>query len=352
VETLFWRGRAHRAQGEWEQARDLYERVLELQPDNLFVRREMVLLAGILGDDEADTERRFYGAARRRAGAALTEYCTDLLADDPDNRDALIYRSYGLLSMDDTAGALDDMRQAAELYPEDAQVLSELGRMVTISGDHHEAVAVLERAFEFDPDSVLTLHILHGAYVSLEDYGAALAALERMKRINPMYREAYDLAARVYVHNLHDLPKALQQLDILIGLNPTDTEAWLRKVDLIRREGQPSDALAVLDEAIEAGIPSERLHEDRGTVYFTMGRYEDAIEEYTRVIELGPEKSGSFIWAPYRLRCLSHKRLGHYEEAWRDLRRAEELGMNSMGVEDIAEDLREHMPEPEREGAG
>jgi tetratricopeptide (TPR) repeat protein len=176
--------------------------------------------------------------------------------------------------------------------------------------------------------------------------------VERMKRINPMYREAYDLAVRIYGHDLHDIEKALGQVDILIGFDPADAEVWLRKVDLLRRKGQPADALQVLEEAIEAGIAAERLHEHRGTVYFTMGRYEDAIEEYTRAIELGPEASGSFVWAPYRLRCLSYKRLGRYEEAWRDLRRAEELGLGAMAVEDIAESLREHMPEPEREGEG
>jgi hypothetical protein len=44
-------------------------------------------------------------------------------------------------------------------------------------------------------------------------------------------------------------------------------------------------------------------------------------------------------------------KLGNYEEAWADLDRADEQGVGS-ATDYVRDQLREHMPEPEREGEG
>ncbi len=334
AESWLWRGRAHAHDEEWEQAQAAYKRALEIDAQMLRARAALVLAMGELSGT----------AARTGAATDLVEHCGEIIADDPANRDAHFTRSWALHWMGDNTGAVDEVRQVVELFPDDAQGVRDLGGFLTIDQEFDEGAVLLERSLALQPDSMSALFSLTWTYSYLQRFDDARAAAARMKRLNPMDPTAYCRAGWIRGYELGDLPGALQEHDLALALDPTDTRTWEEKAHILRIKGDPADALQVLDEAVEAGIAPEKLYRTRGSVYRSMDRHEDAVAEYTRAIEVDPN-DGLAYW----LRARAYLALERYEEAWRDLHHAEDLGQPPGP---IADQLREHMPEPEREGEG
>lgn len=283
--------------------------------------------------------------------ADLVERCGDIIAEDPDNREAHLTRVWALDAMGDQAGALAEMQQFAEVYPDDPGVLRVLAMFTGAQpGGDHGAIPIYERALELDPDNIQTLHYAAWAYRAAEQHDRALEMLERMRRIDPALRRTYTSAGVMYAHVLNDLAKAIEQLDIAIALDPRAWGAWGLKVSAITAHGDPADAIAVVDEAVNAGVPVERLLLERGRAYVALSRYADAIEDYTRAIEAGPDATGRPAWVPVTWRAEAYLACEEYEKAWRDVHEARDLNAPESLCDRVADQLRKHMPEPEREG--
>ncbi|MFO8082177.1 MAG: tetratricopeptide repeat protein, partial [Armatimonadota bacterium] len=258
-----------------------------------------------------------------------------------------------LRCMDDDPGSLAELRHAADLYPNDPEVLWRLEIAIdNAGGSDAERIRLLERSLELAPRRMRTLSSLSYTHYLLDQHDLALQTFERMKRVNPACEGAYTGAGLVYAYGLHDMERSLQQYGIAIALKPTDDEVWRGKMHAIRHFGDPADALKTIDEAIAAGIPESRWLHDRGMIYLSMGRYDDAVAEYTRALELGIEATRRQDLMLYWLRARAQMYAERYEEAWADLHRGQDAGMNDDMFEALAEELREHMPEPERESEG
>ncbi|WP_143645266.1 tetratricopeptide repeat protein [Streptomyces antioxidans] len=88
--------------------------------------------------------------------------------------------------------------------------------------------------------------------------------------------------------------------------------------------GEPQEAVADAERALELDADSDRAHAARGCAYLGMGRYEQARESLDRALELDPD----FAWALSQ-RGEVNSLLGHYEEALADLNRSLELNDGS-----------------------
>jgi len=65
-----------------------------------------------------------------------------------------------------------------------------------------------------------------------------------------------------------------------------------------RQEGQITEALAQLELVLELGTPANLLDQawfERGEVLFALGRFEQALESYRRVLELNRSRGGALV---------------------------------------------------------
>ena len=85
------------------------------------------------------------------------------------------------------------------------------------------------------------------------------------------------------------------------------------------KKGNMNNAIIYLNEAIEIEPNDARFYISRGTFRGTEN-YEDAIEDYTKAIEIEPNN----LFA-YRLRADSKRKLGDYEGADEDYKKADKL---------------------------
>ncbi len=87
-----------------------------------------------------------------------------------------------------------------------------------------------------------------------------------------------------------------------------------------RQLGRYEEAIRDYDKAIELNQDHATAYNNRGMTYGMMERYEDAINDFDRAIELDPN-----MWEAYDGRALTNRKLGSYKEAFRDRKRALEI---------------------------
>ncbi|GIV57028.1 MAG: hypothetical protein KatS3mg040_1796 [Candidatus Kapaibacterium sp.] len=115
---------------------------------------------------------------------------------------------------------------------------------------------------------------------------AAWSADERF-RYAPLSLGPYIQTATIY-YNRRDFDKALQALEPLATLTPTDETVQNFRIQIYRDQGRLQDALRELTERAERDPTNKQTLASLGLVYLQMERYDDAIAEYEKVLQLDP----------------------------------------------------------------
>ncbi len=326
-----WQGREYDS----EQALIAYERAISLDPNLL---KAHAWRAWAIQDIEG-------GEAFEVAARQVCDLCADAMAADPNDPEPLRIRASMLRGLRELIAARAELRDLLEMHPNDADALYWLSSL-QMREDPQEALQLAERAVALEPRTVY-LRVGLGCMLAENDRPLeALEVYECIKEINP---DAYPhcLVGFLYWQELDQLSKAMEHFDAAIAADPTNRFGWSYKSNLLRNGyDDPEGALAVLEQAVEAGVREQDLLGRFAGIYLTLERWEDAVEYYTRRLHFFPVDC-----AAYFLRAKALYELGRYEEAWRDTHRAEDIGAAlgwAPGEEFLAK-LREAMPEPERE---
>ena len=145
----------------------------------------------------ADAYRRDERFAEARAvyDAAIA------LIKTPQPRDWPLYFSRGICAerLGDFDGAVDDMRKALQLNPDQPQVLNYLGYSYVDRGENlEEALAMIERAVAREPGSGYIIDSLAWAYFRLGRYAEAVEPMERASLLEPVDPIVTDHLGDVY----------------------------------------------------------------------------------------------------------------------------------------------------------
>jgi len=125
----------------------------------------------------------------------------------------------------DFAAAADAYRKLLESDPDNPQLLTNLGMMLSLAARHAEALAPLDRALERDPDSV-PAHLFSGlSLLGLGRAREALPHLERARKGDPAGAlPALGLARALSA--LGEFRRANDEFDAAAGRDPDNPEIW------------------------------------------------------------------------------------------------------------------------------
>ena len=98
---------------------------------------------------------------------------------------------------------------------------------------------------------------------------------------------------------------------------------------------QVQRAIEDYDEAIRLNPQYIEAYGNRGFAYLNLGQFEAAIGDYSEAIRLDPRYADA-----YAGRALSYTALGKDSEADEDVKRAEELGVDSTSLEGAIAELK------------
>jgi tetratricopeptide (TPR) repeat protein len=160
-----------------------------------------------------------------------------------------------------TAEAVKLLEQGTAVLPGSQKIALAFGRTLVDAGDHQRAAAVLSGITQQGSADVEAWHWLAQAETSLGDFKKATETLEQLARRQPDYP-------------LIDVMIAQS----LLKWDPPDNERALR----------------FLDRAAKAAPIEPDVYFMRGKIYYSLGRYAEAVKPLERAIELRPTASASY----------------------------------------------------------
>lgn len=158
-------------------------------------------------------------------------------------------------------------------------------------GDLEESARLYDAAIEREPDTAM-YHLYRGKLrYDLDDYDGAIEEFSRAVELEP--DQSWALNARAIArYQKGDREGCLADLDAAMELEPDELGPNLNLAVIQRIEGDPEGALEVmlaLEEQAAPQVPAHRLLDNLSQTYFELGRYDDALETITEIIQNYPE---------------------------------------------------------------
>jgi protein O-GlcNAc transferase len=211
------------------------------------------------------------------------------------------------------AGALDELKEASKLAPNDPVAALELGKTLAAAGQDDAAVTVLQRATDLDPASTSAAYQLGLVLERLDRVQQAIPLLQRAVDANPKNAEALtNLGMALCVgQRAKDAVPFLQRA---VALQPNNVVAHQDLAVADIQLSQIDDAIVQLRAALNLAPDTSQLHYNLGYALKTKDDPTGAIPELETAERLNPEAPE----APYLLGVL-YMQAARYADAEREL---------------------------------
>jgi tetratricopeptide (TPR) repeat protein len=267
-------------QERYDEALSLYDRTLELRPADIAVMHNRGLLLHTLGRyDEALADFSRVKALRERY--------------EPDHPRTSNYRG----TFYDFAGryedALAEFNHTLLLHKDNVEALYMRARAFYQLGFLEDALDDLNRVEILTPGKLHILGVRATTHYNLGHYEEAVTDYRRICELYPgnggnLTRQYYMARA---LQNLGRFEEAVGTLDSLLEMQPENVDYREARAYNLSKLRRFEDALVDYTWTIEnSSAPDALLHYNRGVVYRRLERYEEAIEEYRKSLELKPDE--------------------------------------------------------------
>jgi tetratricopeptide (TPR) repeat protein len=268
----FLAGEEHYRRGDWAQATNSFNRALGLQPGHFWAQFFLAV---------CHLKRQRWEVAKAGLNACLTQ--------QPDFVWAYLFRGFANEKLHALAEAEADFHKALQLNP------------------NADARYVL----------FLTRGILH---FNQNELGRAAADFRSAMALKPEQYNAYLNLAQVYLAR-GQYAEAAQQVKTALRLRPPTqvvTGYHVQRGRQLLRDKRYQEALQACAAALELSPEQPLPHETRGRALLALGRYEQAERSFGQYLRNGGEATSDL----FRGRGLARMKLGKYPEAVEDYTRA------------------------------
>jgi tetratricopeptide (TPR) repeat protein len=231
------------ARGNLKKARQYLEEVLKLRENNLDA---LLLTAGIL-EKQARKE-------------PLKDIYRRILAIEPDN--ATVRYNLGVLEFEtgDLRAGEEHLRGYLRHNPQDAEALALLFEIYRREDKHEPALRTAEKLSELRPKEAGIYDYMFEQLDARGDYPKMRAVMEKAVKANPetvAYREYLLLA---YV-KLGKEKLAMEQIETILKVEPENVRLWLHLARLREKHGKMAQALKAYKQIIEIAPGNKKAEE-------------------------------------------------------------------------------------------
>ena len=171
------------------------------------------------------------------------------------------------------------------------------------------AVSEYKQAITADPESLFLRVELAELYWRVSRVGDAIHEAEDVLKSDPNYPDAHRLLARVYWHmlgesqtektNSENLRKAIEHMEALTRLEPSDTDSWQVLGRLYKMNNQDQKAEEAFKKVLNVDPDSKGGLSSLAQLYFEQGDYAGAVELLKKIPEadLDPSLLGMLGYA-------------------------------------------------------
>jgi len=229
--------------------------------------------------------------ALQRPDDARAEYEKAIALDPSDPKMAPAYRNLGMtLIPKDPAAALDPLRHADELQPEDAQTKWLLGVALENAGKLGPAIEQFQAAQKLDDKDVEIASSLGYALLSAGRFANSESAYRATLSLNPEgvpLRQAH-LGLAKSLAAQKKLDQAAAEFAAYLELAPDDNAVRIERASALIDLGKDDDALTELDRATAGGPEGFQALKLRSQIYWEKKRYDDAIPVLQKAAAIAP----------------------------------------------------------------
>ena len=190
------------------------------------------------------------------------------------------------------AGRLADAepiyRQVIAEHPDQPDAYHRLGMLAHHRGNADEAVTLIDRAIQIDPDD-WRYHCGRGeVLLAVKQYSYAIAAFERALRLNGDAPEAL-VGLAVTLHQTHELDRAIAVYQRLLSINPNLAEVHNRLGSALQSAGRLSEAIAAYRQAVALQPVNVEALSKLGSALQAAGRLDEAIAACRAALTFRPD---------------------------------------------------------------
>jgi putative PEP-CTERM system TPR-repeat lipoprotein len=268
---LVLRANAYFALGKSRDAREIFEHVLQQQPDNPDALIGLAKLALSVRDDKLATQ--------------LADQATD---KNSTNVDVWLFKGDLLRSQGKVTPALAAYDQVLKLKP--ANVSANIAKAyLYISEKKFDAAAAnIEAARKSDPTHIIIFYAQALLDFNRGKHTEAWDALQQVLRVAPEHMPSLLLSGAVQFE-LGSMPQAEQHLKKYLEKYPENTYARKLLVSTFLKNGQSKQALSTLTPALKGEGSDAQLLALAGDVYMKLGEFSKATEYFEKASVLAPE---------------------------------------------------------------
>lgn len=194
------------------------------------------------------------------------------------------------LSRLDEAIACD--RRAMQLRPKYVDAHCSLGTSLLKQGKYDEALKCYETALQLKPNHVESRRNMGVAFQKAGRLSDAIANYQAALELKPNHADTYNHLGSA-LHEAGDYEAAAQAYRSAIQLRPEFAEAHNNLANSLQSLGQPEDAIATYQRAIALKPDFAEAHNNLGLSLKNRGRNDEAISALQRAIQLKPEIAGA-----------------------------------------------------------
>jgi TolB-like protein/Tfp pilus assembly protein PilF len=188
----------------------------------------------------------------------------------------------------------------------------------------NKAVHYFQSAIEKDPRFALAVAGLSDAYVGFGiigclpkeiAYGKAKVEAEKAVEMDDALAEAHLALANIRLWFDWDVVAAEREFRRACALNPSNAEVIHQNAHMSMYLGRSEEAVARMKQAVELEPLSILINACLGQILYLARRYDEAIEQLERAIEMDPNFYSPYIWL-----ALAYAQKGTYEKAMETVR--------------------------------
>lgn len=239
-------------------------------------------------------EQAFEKYQRKQYAEAL-QLAQKALQEDSENPAKLHLYGLALAAMGQFKPAEENLSKAVSLAPDQAAFAYDLGALLHQQRKYADAVPVLKRAIELDPDNLTARMMLARCYVfsyhELQIPNFSELTLEQLNYIvkkDRKFPRVHHHIALVYI-NSGQPEKAVAELNIELKDDPTDSQARLELGETLLKLNQYHKAAEQLLLAAKQSPQVPDIQYALAKAYKSEDRTADALDAARKCVELNPQ---------------------------------------------------------------
>ncbi len=277
--------------------------ILKTEPDNLEAHK---LLGRVYLQSLGNVQNG--GPSEKVLQLAIAEYSkiVQLQSNDIESR-LLLGQLYTLAH--DTPHAEEQFKAAEHIDPNSEDVVLNLARLYSDSGDTTHAIQVLSAVPEDDRTAKMD-YALGMSYDQLKDNKNAIDAYSKAFDMEPDNLDAERGLAQALLND-NQLGPALKHFDAISTADPQDAQTYLRIAEIQRRQGHYEQALTTLKKAKALASDSLEIGFNEALIDDSLGRYDEAAQTLQSLVKQTSHPDGQYSDAEKNNRSIFLDRLAN-----------------------------------------